>query len=49
VPADSSSPIPAALTALTHADPLQEAEPPHLLAYLATVPDPRAAVAAATP
>jgi predicted transposase YbfD/YdcC len=43
VPADSSSPIPAALTALTHADPLQEAEPPHLLAYLATVPDPRAA------
>jgi hypothetical protein len=36
-------PVPAALTALTHADPLQEAEPPHLLAYLATVPDPRAA------
>jgi predicted transposase YbfD/YdcC len=43
VPADeSSSPIAAALTHLTHADPLQDSEPPHLLAYLASVPDPRA-------
>src|SRR5215216_2451763 len=43
VPADESSPIPAALAHLTHADPLQDSEPPHLLAYLASVPDPRAA------
>ena len=43
MPANSSSPIPAALTQLTRAEPLQDAEPPHLLAYLATVPDPRAA------
>jgi predicted transposase YbfD/YdcC len=43
VPADPSSPTPAALTHLTHADPLQDSEPPHLLAYLASVPDPRAA------
>jgi predicted transposase YbfD/YdcC len=45
VPADPSSPIPAALTHLTHPDPrqLQDADAPHLLAYLATVPDPRAA------
>ena len=43
MPADeSSSPIAAALTHLTHADPLQDSEPPHLLAYLASVPDPRA-------
>jgi predicted transposase YbfD/YdcC len=44
VPADPSSPIPAALTHLTHAGPrqLQDAETPHLLAYLAAVPDPRA-------
>jgi predicted transposase YbfD/YdcC len=44
VPADPSSPIPAALTHLTHTDPreLQDAEAPHLLAYLAAVPDPRA-------
>jgi hypothetical protein len=42
VPADESSPIPAALAHLTHADPLQDSEPPHLLAYLASVPDPRA-------
>jgi hypothetical protein len=45
VPADPSSPIPAALAHLTHADPspLQDADAPHLLAYLAAVPDPRAA------
>jgi predicted transposase YbfD/YdcC len=44
VPADPSSPIPAALTHLTHTDPreLKDAEAPHLLAYLAAVPDPRA-------
>jgi predicted transposase YbfD/YdcC len=43
VPADPSCPTAAALTHLTHADPLQDSEPPHLLAYLAGVPDPRAA------
>jgi hypothetical protein len=45
VPADPSSPIPAALAHLTPTDPreLQDADAPHLLAYLATVPDPRAA------
>jgi hypothetical protein len=45
VPATPSSPIPATLTPLTHADPRQlpDAEAPHLLAYLASVPDPRAA------
>jgi hypothetical protein len=45
VPADPASPIPAALTQLTHTDPrqLQNAEASHLLAYLAAVPDPRAA------
>jgi hypothetical protein len=43
VPADPSSPIPAALAQLTHAEPLQDACRPHLLACLATVPDPRAA------
>jgi hypothetical protein len=42
VPADEASPIPAALAHLSHADPLQDSEPPHLLAYLAAVPDPRA-------
>jgi predicted transposase YbfD/YdcC len=44
VPADPASPIPAALTHLTHTDPreLKDAEAPHLLAYLAAVPDPRA-------
>jgi predicted transposase YbfD/YdcC len=44
VPAGPSSPIPAALTHLTHAGPrqLQDADAPHLLAYLASVPDPRA-------
>jgi len=30
------------LTPLRDADPLQQAETPHLLAYLATIPDPRA-------
>jgi hypothetical protein len=45
VPAAASSPIPAALTHLTRTDPrqLQDTETPHLLAYLACVPDPRAA------
>ncbi len=43
-PADPSSPIPAALAQLAHTDPgqLQDAEAPHLLAYLAAIPDPRA-------
>jgi predicted transposase YbfD/YdcC len=45
VPADPSSSIPAALTRLADAEPhkLQDADAPHLLAYLAAVPDPRAA------
>jgi predicted transposase YbfD/YdcC len=45
VPADPSSPTPAALTHLTPTNPheLQHTEAPHLLAYLAAVPDPRAA------
>jgi predicted transposase YbfD/YdcC len=45
MPADPSSPIPAALAHLAHADPLQlqDADAPHLLTYLAAVPDPRAA------
>jgi hypothetical protein len=42
VPADASSPIPSGLDPLCDANPLQEAEPLHLLAYLATIPDPRA-------
>jgi predicted transposase YbfD/YdcC len=42
VPADPSSPIPPGLNVLGHADPLRPAETPHLLAYLATVTDPRA-------
>jgi predicted transposase YbfD/YdcC len=44
MPADLSSPIPAALAHLIQTDPheLQDAEAPHLLAYLAAVPDPRA-------
>jgi predicted transposase YbfD/YdcC len=42
VPADPSSSIPSGLTALSHADRLRSAETPHLLAYLATVTDPRA-------
>ena len=48
VPADPSFPIPSGLTPLRDADPLQQAETPHLLAYLATIPDPRAPVATAT-
>jgi hypothetical protein len=36
-------PIPAALTQLAHAQLLHDSEPPHLLAFLASVPDPRAA------
>jgi hypothetical protein len=45
LPANPSSPIPAALAHLTPTDhrQLQDAEAPHLLAYLAAVPDPRAA------
>jgi hypothetical protein len=42
VPADSSSPIPSGLTVLGHADRLQPAETPHLIADLAAVTDPRA-------
>jgi DDE_Tnp_1-associated len=44
VPADPSSPIPAALTQLAHTDPrqLHQAEAPHLLADPATIHDPRA-------
>jgi hypothetical protein len=41
VPADPPSSIPAALTQLAHADPLRPADAPHLLAYLATIRDPR--------
>jgi hypothetical protein len=41
VPADPSSSIPSGLTPLHHAGPFQPAETPHLLAYLATVTDPR--------
>jgi predicted transposase YbfD/YdcC len=41
VPADPSSPIPSGLTPLCDADPLRPVEPPHLLAYLATITDPR--------
>jgi hypothetical protein len=41
VPADLSSSIPSGLTARRHAGPLRPAETPHLLAYLATVTDPR--------
>ena len=42
MPALSSSSIPSALTQLAQADPLEAAETPHLLSYLATVGDPRA-------
>jgi len=42
VPADLSSSIPSGLTAVGQADRLRSAETPHLLAYLATVTDPRA-------
>jgi hypothetical protein len=48
VPADRSSPVPAALTHRTHADALQDSEPPHLLAYLAGVPTRERPVATAT-
>jgi predicted transposase YbfD/YdcC len=41
VPADPSSSIPSVLTQLAHADPLRPLEAPHLLAYLATIGDPR--------
>jgi predicted transposase YbfD/YdcC len=44
VPAGPSSPIPLGLAPLRDASPLQEAEPSHLLAYLATIPDPRSAL-----
>jgi hypothetical protein len=44
VPADPVSTIPPGLAPLRHASPLQEAEPSHLLAYLATIPDPRSAL-----
>jgi hypothetical protein len=43
VPAEPSSPIPAALAPLAHTDPLHPADPPRLLAYLATIHDPRRA------
>jgi predicted transposase YbfD/YdcC len=45
VSADPSPPIPAALAHLAHTDPreLHHADAPHLLTYLAAVPDPRAA------
>ena len=42
MPADPSSSIPSGLTPLREAGPLRPAETPHLLAYLATVTDPRA-------
>jgi predicted transposase YbfD/YdcC len=42
VPADPSSPIPSGLSPLCDTDPLRPPEPPDLLAYLATIPDPRA-------
>jgi DDE_Tnp_1-associated len=41
VPAEPSSAIQAVLIQLTHANPLREAEAPHLLACLATISDPR--------
>jgi hypothetical protein len=43
VPADPSSSIPAALAQLAHADALRPADTPGLLAYLATIHDPRRA------
>jgi predicted transposase YbfD/YdcC len=43
VPADPSSPIPAALAQLARADPLRPADAPGLLASLATIHDPRRA------
>jgi len=44
VPAGPSCPIPPGLALLGDASPFQEAEPSHLLAYLATIPDPRGAL-----
>jgi hypothetical protein len=41
VPTDPASSIPAALTQLAHADLLRPTEAPQLLAYLATIHDPR--------
>jgi predicted transposase YbfD/YdcC len=41
VPADPSSSIPSGLAPLRDAGPLRPAETPHLLAYLATITDPR--------
>jgi predicted transposase YbfD/YdcC len=41
VPAVLSSSIPRGLSVLAHAGPIRAAETPHLLAYLATVGDPR--------
>src|SRR6266516_496860 len=43
LPAEPSSPIPAALAPLADTDPLHPADPPRLLAYLAAIPDPRRA------
>jgi predicted transposase YbfD/YdcC len=43
VPAEPSSSIPAVLAPLAHADPLRPADTPGLLAYLATIHDPRRA------
>jgi hypothetical protein len=42
VPADPASSIPSGPASLCQASPFQPAEPPHLLAYLATITDPRA-------
>ena len=44
MPADPSSSIPPGLAEIAHAgaDPLRPADAPHLLAYLATIGDPRA-------
>jgi hypothetical protein len=44
VPAGPASPILPGLAPPRDASPLQEAEPSHLLAYLAAVPDPRGAL-----
>jgi hypothetical protein len=48
VPAELSSAIPAALTQLAHATPLQDAEAPHLPASLATSVTREVTVGAAT-
>ena len=44
MPAGPSCPIPPGLALLGDASPFQEAEPSHLLGYLATIPDPRGAL-----